>query len=431
MSKHAKSDRNADSRDENGKNAANNIFKEENPFHSLDVSRFPKKKTGAEREPRVSKKQFRLADNVARDEDSFAELMLLSGVESLPPKGVVSEQDARPKSGAGSEKQRRAPGETGNAHPEKDGLNRRGTERDEENAFLTLGDARGFDGLKNGKASGKNKGADQRDANGDGASGKTAAPGTEHRAAGAGRTKDAAANFGAAQRDRSASKAGIVRNNAKNAENRDKAEFANWLGEKARIPDEDEDLEMFARAVGGVAPLDRKGRDIPVPPAKRPGPGEKSDIQALRDLVDGKVEFAMEMTEEYIEGHVIGLDHLVIAKMRAGNYHPEAHLDMHGLNANQAYEHLVGFMRGAYYKGFRCVLVIPGRGKNSPDGLGVLREKLQLWLTQEPFKRVVLAFCTAQAVHGGPGALYVLLRKYKKNRGKIHWDRLPADPDLY
>ena len=91
MSKHAKSDRNADSRDENGKNAANNIFKEENPFHSLDVSRFPKKKTVAEREPRVSKKQFRLADNVARDEDSFAELMLLSGVESLPPKGVVSD----------------------------------------------------------------------------------------------------------------------------------------------------------------------------------------------------------------------------------------------------------------------------------------------------------------------------------------------------
>ncbi len=29
----------------------------------------------------------------------------------------------------------------------------------------------------------------------------------------------------------------------------------------------------------------------------------------------------------------------------------------------------------------RTVLVIPGRGKNSPDGMGVLREKVQAWLT--------------------------------------------------
>ena len=62
----------------------------------------------------------------------------------------------------------------------------------------------------------------------------------------------------------------------------------------------------------------------------------------------------------------------------------------------------------------RCVIVVPGRGRNSPDGIGILREKLKLWFTQEPFKRVVLAFCTARPHDGGPGSLYVLLRKYKK-----------------
>ena len=36
---------------------------------------------------------------------------------------------------------------------------------------------------------------------------------------------------------------------------------------------------------------------------------------------------------------------------------------------------------------------------------------------------VVLAFCTAQPKHGGAGALYVLLRKYRKDRGKVRWDR--------
>lgn len=55
--------------------------------------------------------------------------------------------------------------------------------------------------------------------------------------------------------------------------------------------------------------------------------------------------------------------------------------------------------------------------------MGVLREKLQSWLTQDPFKRVVLAFCTAQSHDGGPGSVYVLLRKYRK-KGRIYWERM-------
>jgi len=40
-----------------------------------------------------------------------------------------------------------------------------------------------------------------------------------------------------------------------------------------------------------------------------------------------------------------------------------------------------------------------------------------------------LAFCTAKPVDGGPGSLYVLLRKYRK-KGKIFWERYPVDLDL-
>ena len=414
MNKRAMESRNKEGRGQDAGAAAQNSFKTDNPFHSLDASLFPRKNNAAGHEPRVSKKSFRLADNVPQDEDSFAELMRLSGVETLPPKGIVSEPaEKNTNAKARAARQTRAPG----ARPAEDAsggietfrenrlaaqlqnamrasAERFESKRRESDAkrdplvFSTLGEARGF---KNVSLEKKASEASETPVE------KTRRAGPENRAV---------------------------------KERRDIP--AAWLDEEPKDPAQDaDDMALFARAVGGVAPLDRKGRDIPPAPSKKPGPGETSDIQALQDLIDGKLEFAMEMSEEYIEGHVIGLDHLVIAKMRAGNYHPEAHLDMHGLNANQAYERLVGFMRGAYYKGFRCVLVIPGRGKNSPDGLGVLREKLQLWLTQEPFRRVVLAFCTAQAVHGGPGALYVLLRKYRKNRGKIHWDRLPADPDLY
>ena len=190
----------------------------------------------------------------------------------------------------------------------------------------------------------------------------------------------------------------------------------------------DEDDAAFLTAMGSVSPLTGSGRDVvPAPATVTPPPHANNSLQ---DFLDGKLEFALSFTDEYLEGHVVGLDEMILNKLRAGGLSPEAHLDMHGLNAMQAFEALRGFFKGSWYKGLRTVLVVPGRGRNSPDGFGILREKLQSWLTQDPFKRVVLAFCTAQPHDGGPGSVYVLLRKYRK-KGRIYWERMPADSDLY
>ncbi len=189
-----------------------------------------------------------------------------------------------------------------------------------------------------------------------------------------------------------------------------------------------DDEQAFFKAMQEVAPLAGKGREIvpeivPVQPAF-------DAKQNYEKLMESNVEFALALKGEYLEGHVVGLDEDTMNGLRSGRYSPEAHLDLHGLNAMQAYQALVNFFRTSWYKGLRNVLVVPGRGKNSLNGYGVLRDKLQTWLTQEPFKRVVLAFCTARPVDGGPGSVYVLLRKYKK-KGKIQWERLPSDPDLF
>jgi DNA-nicking Smr family endonuclease len=68
--------------------------------------------------------------------------------------------------------------------------------------------------------------------------------------------------------------------------------------------------------------------------------------------------------------------------------------------------------------------VVTGRGKNSPGGQSILRTETETWLTKEPLRRVVLAFCTAQPKHGGAGAIYILLRKQKKTEGKVRWDTM-------
>ncbi|MDR3362576.1 MAG: Smr/MutS family protein [Desulfovibrio sp.] len=180
--------------------------------------------------------------------------------------------------------------------------------------------------------------------------------------------------------------------------------------------------ELFLQIMGQVRPLRTGGRDVsPKPPA----------AGSLRpDGTGAAPRFAFSSTGHYLQGHVEGFDKTVINRLRAGVLRPQARLDLHGLTVPPAFEGLRTFMRDCWRNCLRTVLVIPGRGRNSPDGMGVLREKLQLWLTQEPCGRVVLAFCTAQPRDGGPGSVYVLLRKNRQN-DRIDWERMPTDADLY
>jgi DNA-nicking Smr family endonuclease len=199
-------------------------------------------------------------------------------------------------------------------------------------------------------------------------------------------------------------------------------------GTPAPGPD-DEERRIFATAMAGVAPVKAGGRDL------NPGPGDTPAAppcahEDLDELLHGTLEFALAYSEEFIEGRVLGLDPLVMGKLRSGQFSHEGHLDLHGRNVEQAYASLGHFLRESYQAGKRHLLLITGRGRNSPGGAPVLRERIRAWLTRDPFRRVVLAFCTAKPRDGGAGAVYVLIRKRKKNQGKIVWDRMPTEEEL-
>ena len=202
------------------------------------------------------------------------------------------------------------------------------------------------------------------------------------------------------------------------------------LSEAAGQPAEEDDSHDFFSAVRGTVPLNGRGRDVPVEP-EAPVVPVTDPRHPLQDFMDGKVEFSVASTDEYAEGHVVGLDLMIVSQLQSRQFSPEAHIDLHGLNCEQAFQNLVGFFRSSYYKGVRTVLVVTGRGLNSLNGVPVLRSRVQQWFTQDPLKRVVLAFCTARQEDGGAGAFYVLLRRRKKSAGKIRWDVMPSDPDLY
>lgn len=186
---------------------------------------------------------------------------------------------------------------------------------------------------------------------------------------------------------------------------------------------EDQENQAFLKAVSGATPL-KHNRIIPPEPLRREitAPSQEN----LAELLEGKYNFEIFCRDEYFEGYISGLDLLTVDKLRSGMYSPEAHLDLHGFVVEEAYQAVRDFIKSCWFKGLRTILLVPGRGHNSILGIGVLRSRLQAWLTQEPLKRVVLAFCTAQPSDGGPGSVYVLLRKYRK-KGRVCWQRQMDD----
>ena len=194
---------------------------------------------------------------------------------------------------------------------------------------------------------------------------------------------------------------------------------------KVNPPGEPREEELFLNAMQGVERMGGDtGRQI-APKPEAPKTAKNRPDEAQRDLdrfMRGEIEFELEYTDEFLYGYVRGLDIKTFQQLKSGSLSVAAHLDLHGMTLDQAQESLLFFIKESYLQGHRCVLVVTGRGRNSPGGQSILRSETAVWLTKDPLRRVVLAFCTAQPKDGGAGAIYVLLRKQKKTQGKVHWD---------
>ena len=172
----------------------------------------------------------------------------------------------------------------------------------------------------------------------------------------------------------------------------------------------DQDLFKFAmkdvRSLGWSAvPLHNR------PPVEiQPQDEEQDALRALEEFVrNGNVE--IEHTAEYIEGSVQPHGRLYLNDLRAGRFSVQAHLDLHGLNIQDARFVLDEFLLESVRAGFSCVRVIHGRGKHSHKHHPVLKENIQRWLCTRRMSRHVIAYTSARSCDGGGGAVYVLLRQ--------------------
>ena len=174
---------------------------------------------------------------------------------------------------------------------------------------------------------------------------------------------------------------------------------------------DDEDRELFRSSVGRVSPLKDNNLVRNQEQAKpRPFPRQSlaDERQVLIELADGSNDPEFLETGDELRFKRDGIQQSQFKKLLRGQLKIEYELDLHGMTIDMARTVLAEFLTQARSSHWRCIRIIHGKGINSPNGVPVLKGKLNHWLRQ---RDEVLAFCSAQPRDGGTGALYVLLKR--------------------
>jgi DNA-nicking Smr family endonuclease len=177
-------------------------------------------------------------------------------------------------------------------------------------------------------------------------------------------------------------------------------------------------FESMNSAFSDIKPL--KGeKKIPSPKSNNDKikviPNEDDEVLLkLQDIIDGSGNFDIEALDEYVVGFSNGVDRRIVNRLKKGEFSYQAHLDLHGYIWQDAKEEILNFVNRAIMNDQRCILIVHGRGLHSSLPVPPLKKGLISLISRGSLRKKVLAFCTARSVDGGPGSMYILLRKKNK-----------------
>jgi DNA-nicking Smr family endonuclease len=170
-----------------------------------------------------------------------------------------------------------------------------------------------------------------------------------------------------------------------------------------------EDSDVFRDAVRDVKPLAAPNRvtHAPSPPPPIPAKRLEDERAVLRELaqlsLDGDdLEFEDDST--FLRA---GLPRDILRKLRRTHWVVQDTLDLHGLTGDEAVAETAVFLAACKREGMRCVRIVHGKGLRSPGREPVLKRRIRRLLTR---RDEVLAFVEPRALHGGGGAVVVLLQ---------------------
>lgn len=171
------------------------------------------------------------------------------------------------------------------------------------------------------------------------------------------------------------------------------------------IDDETSEQPSFAELMTGVKKISDDRINIYRHREKKTGQPVAATRSAKTDFDYSNISYEQisNIKDAYFDS---GIQKKLQRKIRKGQLPIDDQIDLHGLNQKQAIAALDAFVHNAVSAQFRLLVLIHGKGDRS-GGEAVLKPLARHWLGQ---KSAVLAWCPAQAKHGGAGASYVYLR---------------------
>ena len=155
---------------------------------------------------------------------------------------------------------------------------------------------------------------------------------------------------------------------------------------------------LFRKSVPGVIPLrNQDSRGIPNKPRSN---STTPDVDPIAG--PGKVD---------LDGDLFyrsGVQKRKLRELRRGRLKIDDILDLHGCTQASTPAAFTNFLASCRRPANQCVMIITGKGRNSPDRVSVVRATALETLRKHPR---VLAYCCSQPVDGGHGAFYILLRR--------------------
>jgi DNA-nicking Smr family endonuclease len=189
---------------------------------------------------------------------------------------------------------------------------------------------------------------------------------------------------------------------------------------RSKAPPPLPDAMLWEQATKDVKPLRKrrpKAVSPPAAPAPEPLPGKpKRPAANAKPPPRPLAPPPAPPPRPLAAGESAGLDRRSAERLRKGQVPIEEVLDLHGMTQERAHRALERFLGGAAAAGTRCVLVVTGKGRSKEEG-GVLKREVPRWLNEPDLRGLVLAIATARPNHGGEGALYLLLKRRREERG--------------
>ena len=113
------------------------------------------------------------------------------------------------------------------------------------------------------------------------------------------------------------------------------------------------------------------------------------------------------------KNETLGLDRKNNKKLKRGEMDIDFRIDFHGFRKDEAFDYLIQKINFAYNQGFRCILVVTGKGLNTKEGELSIKDSIGDWLKHYLIADKLIKYTDASQKDGGTGAIYVLLKRNK------------------